>query len=256
MPTTKDEVTAKLVEVIQLPFEEKGFTLQRKCFFEREDVYGNLLQYEINLSRLKGYNSLHLRLHILNKPLLKKVNVILEKALRDESYVFPDNWSEKDIEYSIKLRTSSYHICGLTDWRVLKDDDEPLEDFNKRFAIWMRSFDDIDVEFKDWKEQMRLSVELAEKWFVAPNINRISELAERKPPDKEFIIANTIYPALYLLKEEKRFDELEKRYSEIFESTTRYLREVESKNAKNKITMVVSTNAAEELELFYKYLMM
>ena len=235
MPTIKDEVTAKLVEVIRLQFEEKGFTLRRKCFFEREDSHGNLFRYEINISRLKGYNSLHLRLSVLKKPLLKKANVILEKALRDESCVYPANWGEKDIEYSIKGRTRNYAISGLTDWRILKNEDESLEDFNARFSIWICNFNDIDEEKKDWREQLLVSIELADKWF-----NNVSMMGN------DAIIARTSYPSLYLLKEEKRFDELENRYLELLERATE-----DEKRKSRTIDM-----SPEELRLYYKYLMM
>jgi len=71
-PISKDEIINRIVEIIRVPFEERGVSMKRKRFFECEDSYGNVQQYEIKLSKLKGYFSLHLILNILNKRLLKK----------------------------------------------------------------------------------------------------------------------------------------------------------------------------------------
>ena len=220
-PIPKDEIISKIVEVVRLPFEERGFSLKRKRFFEREDSYGNIQQYEINLSKLKGYFSLHLRLNILNKPLLKKVNVVLEKALLDEEYPYPETWDDKWIADTVKLRIKNNFLAGVTDWRGFKKDDESLEEFNSRFAIWVCIFDDIN-ENENWKLQLLMSVEFAEKWFLAA------------AQSDEWVIDNTEYPSLYLLKEQGRFDELAEKYEAVLHQA----------------------RLKKEVELFYKYLLL
>jgi len=199
---SKDEIVDIIVETIKLPFEKKGFSLKRKRFFECEDTYGNIQQYEIYLSKLKGWFSLHLRLNILNKSLLKKVNVILEKTLLDETYPYPDVWDENFIKSSIKARVGNYFLTGLTDWKIFKDEDESYEAFNNRFSIWICHFDSIG-EIENWESQLLQSVEFANVWFSIT------------AKDDEWIINNTEYPALCLLKEEKRLEELESKYTEI-----------------------------------------
>ena len=218
---SKEDVINKIVEIIKIPFEEKGFSLKRKRFFEREDSNGNLLQYEINLSKAKGYFGLHLMLRILNKPMLKKVNVFLKQALQDEMYYFPENWSENDVREVIKGRVGSYTLAGLTDWNEFKKENESWEEFQKNFKIWMCWFDEIE-EIANWEKQLLKSIDYAEEWFSVT------------AKDNEWIINNTLYPALYLLKEEKRFDELNQKYAEF---TSQSFRNV------------------EEIKLFYKYLM-
>jgi len=192
----KDEVLNQIIDVIKSPFEEKGFQLKRKYYFESEDSYGNIQQYEIHLTNRKGYFSMQLRLNLLNKLLLKKVNSVLEKALKDEDYPYFQD------ESSINIRLKSAYLTGITDWKIFKNSDESLEDFNKRFSIWICNFDDIS-EKKNWKEQLLESVNLATQWFL--NIGK----------NDEWIISNTDYPALYLLKEKGKEIELQKKYEDI-----------------------------------------
>jgi len=218
----KEDIIDKIVATIGPPFEKKGFSLKRKRLFECKDSHGNVQQYAISLSKLKGWFSLHLSLGIFNKLLLEKVNVILEKALLDEAYPYPDVWDKKLIMDTVKVRTSSSFLTGLTDWRCFKKDDESLQEFNSRFFIWIRSFDSLD-EIENWESQLLQSVEYATEWFAVT------------AKDDEWIIANTEYPALFLLKEKNRIDELARKYEKI-------LSQARTKEDK------------EETELFYKYL--
>lgn len=217
--TSKEEIIDKIKGVIKSPFEEKGFHLKRKRFFERTDSCGNVQQYEIDISKRKGYFSLHLKLNLLNKCLMKKVNSVLEKAMRDERYPFPDNWDATFIKKNIKDRTSNSNVLGLTDWREFKEEDETLEDFNERFSIWIFNFDKID-EKEGWQKQLLMSVEFALKWFS-------------KVEGDEWIINNTVYPSLYLLKERKNLNELQEEYAQILN---------------------LSRLRKEEVELFYYHL--
>ena len=216
----KDEIINKMVETIRVPFEKEGFSLKRGRFFECEDLYGNLQQYEINLSKRKGYFSLHLILNIFNKPLLKSVNTILEKALLDEEYPYHESWNDEFIKATIKTRVNNCFLAGLADWKCFKEEAESLEEFNKRFFIWLCNFDDFD-EIEGWQAQLLNSVEFALKWFSAT------------AKSNEWIICNTEYPALYLLKVEGRLDELTKKYEEI----------------------LLQARTKKEVELFYRYMM-
>ena len=173
-----------------------------KRYFECVDSYGNIQQYEVNLVDRKSYFSMHLMLRILNKTLLKKVNGILEKALRDEDYKFPANWDESFIERNIKGRINDFFLTGLTDWRELKNDNESIEDFNARFSIWLCNFHSIN-EKNDWQKQLLESVKLSICWFLTV------------AKDDEWIINNTEYPALYLLKEKGRNSELQQKYLDV-----------------------------------------
>ncbi|MCL1810381.1 MAG: hypothetical protein FWG42_11555 [Clostridiales bacterium] len=210
---SKEEVIAQIVEVVKVPFEKKGFMLKRKRYFERTDTYSNVQQYEVNLANRKGFFSLHLILRVLNRPLLKKVNAVLEKALRAEEYEYPDNWDKTIIEGTIKERVAQYTLAGLTDWREFKPSDESLEDFNARFSIWFCVFDNIE-EKKGWRKQLLDSVDFAENWFATV------------AKDSEWVIKNTDYPALFLLKEEGRESELQQKYHEVL-SESRLKKEAE-----------------------------
>jgi len=215
----KEEIINKIVATITPSFEKKGFFLKRKRIFECEDSYGNKQQYVISLSTLKGCFSLHLSLGVSNKPLLKKVNAILEKTLLDEAYPHPATFDQKIIMDCVIERMNNYFLAGLTDWRIFKKEDESLQDFNNRFFIWIRNFDSLD-DIENWESQLLQSVEFATDWFAV--------IAK----DDEWIINNTEYPALFLLKEKNRIDELTKKYE----------------------TILSHARINEEVELFYKYL--
>lgn len=197
--TTKD-ILADIVSVIRQSFESKGFTFKKNCF-ESSDSSGNVYQYEINLSKSKGHFSLHLRLKLLNKYLMKEVNAVLEKVLRDSNYRYPSNWSEKDIEVSIKTRINDYCVSMITDWRCFKNENESLDEFRSRFSIWMCVFNDIN-EINNWEKQLIESVELSVSWFSMIGSD-------------EWIINNTLYPALLMLKKIKSGNELDEKYRDV-----------------------------------------
>ena len=218
--TPKDEVILDMAKVIGPLFEQKGF-VQKKNIFEFHDTNtNNIYQYEILLSKRKGYFSLHLRLNLLNKPFMKEVNKVLEKVLLDKDYDYLKGWDDKSKKSTIKSRLSNFRLRMLTDWRDFKEENESLSDFRDRFSIWMCVFDDIN-EIPNWKAQLVQSVLFTEKW--------ISDIQSNP---EQWIINNTYYSALYLLKKQNRIIELNEKYSYLL--------------AKN--------SSDDELILFYKYL--
>lgn len=196
---TKDDVYKEICDVIEPVFTSKGFHLRKKSFFEYNDSEGNLFQYEINLSKRKGYFSLHLILRVFNKKIMEPVNKILDSASKDDDYEYPDNWDDALIESNRKAILKNKCVGGLTDWRCFKNEEESLSDFADRFSIWFCVFDELDEKL-NWKNQLLESVNMATYWFF-------------EVYNKEWIIANTEYPSLYLLKKENRLDELKERYT-------------------------------------------
>ena len=218
--TTKDEVILDMAKVIGPLFEQKGF-VQKKNIFEFHDTNtNNIYQYEILLSKRKGYFSLHLRLNLLNKPFMKEVNKVLEKVLLDKDYDYLKGWDDKSIKSTIKSRLRDFILGMVTDWRDFKEKNESLSDFWDRFSIWFSVFDDIN-EIPNWKAQLVQSVLFTEKW--------ISDIQSNP---EQWIINHTAYPALYFLKKQNRIIELNEKYN--------YL--LNGNNYKN------------ELMCFYKYL--
>ncbi len=218
--TTRDEVISDIAKVIGPLFEQKGF-VQKKNIFEFHDTNtNNIYQYEIRLSKRKGYFSLHLHLKLFNKPFMKEVNEVLKKVLLDKDYDYLEGWDDKSIKSTIKSRLSNFRLGMLADWRDFKEENESLSDFWDRFSIWMCFFDDIN-EIPNWKAQLVQSVLFTEKW--------ISDIQSNP---EQWIINNTYYSALYLLKKQNRIIELNEKYSYLL--------------AKN--------SSDDELILFYKYL--
>ena len=218
--TPKEEVISDIAKVIGPLFEQKGFVQKKNIFQFHDSNTNNIYQYEIRLSKSKGYFSLHLLLNLLNKPFMKEVNKILEKVLLDKDYDYPDNWDDRTIKNSIKSRTSNFCLRMLTDWRHFKEENESLADFNDRFSIWVNAFNDIN-EIPNWKAQLVQSVLFTEKW--------VSDIQSNP---EQWIINHTAYPALYFLKKQNRIIELNEKYN--------YL--LNGNNYKN------------ELMCFYKYL--
>ena len=218
--TTKDEVILDMAKVIGPLFEQKGFVQKKNIFEFHDSNTNNIYQYEIRLSKRKGYFSLHLLLNLLNKPFMKEVNKVLEKVWLDENYIHPENFDKNLIEKIIKSRVSNFCLRMLTDWRYFKEENESLTDFNDRFSIWVTAFNDIN-EIPNWKAQLVQSVLFAEKWFS--NIQSNPE---------QWIIDNTYYPALYLLKKQNRIIELNEKYNYLLKGN----------------------NYKDELMCFYKYL--
>ena len=199
--TPKDEVILDMAKVIGPLFEQKGF-VQKKNIFEFHDTNtNNIYQYEILLSKRKGYFSLHLRLNLLNKPFMKEVNKVLEKVLLDKDYDYLKGWDDKSKKSTIKSRLRDFILGMVTDWRDFKEKNESLSDFWDRFSIWFSVFDDIN-EIPNWKAQLVQSVLFTEKW--------ISDIQSNP---EQWIINHTAYPALYLLKKQNRIIELNEKYN-------------------------------------------
>ena len=218
--TPKDEVISDIAKVIGPLFEQKGF-VQKKNIFEFHDTNtNNIYQYEIRLSKRKGYFSLHLRLNFLNKPFMKEVNEVLKKVWLDEDFIRLEDSSDEMIKYVMKLRLSNFRLRMLTDWRDFKEENESLSDFWDRFSIWMCFFDDIN-EIPNWKAQLVQSVLFTEKW--------ISDIQSNQ---EQWIINHTAYPALYFLKKQNRIIELNEKYNYLLKGN----------------------NYKGELMCFYKYL--
>ena len=199
--TPKDEVISDIAKVIGPLFEKKGF-VQKKNIFEFHDINtNNIYQYEILLSKAKGYFSLHLRLNLLNKPFMKEVNKVLKKVWLDEDFIRLEDSSDEMIKYAMKIRTSNFYLSMVTDWRDFKEENESLADFRDRFSIWVTAFNDIN-EIPNWKAQLVQSVLFTEKW--------ISDIQSNP---EQWIINNTYYSALYLLKKQNRIIELNEKYN-------------------------------------------
>ena len=199
--TPKDEVILDIAKVIGPLFEQKGFVQKKNIFEFHDSNTNNIYQYEICLSKRKGYFSLHLRLNLLNKPFMKEVNEVLKKVWLDEDFIRLEDSSDEMIKYAMKLRLSNFRLRMLTDWRDFKEENESLSDFWDRFSIWMSVFDDIK-EIPNWKAQLVQSVLFTEKWVLDIQSN-----------PEQWIINRTAYPALYLLKKQNRIIELNEKYN-------------------------------------------
>ena len=218
--TTRDEVISDIAKVIGPLFEQKGFVQKKNIFEFHDSNTNNIYQYEILLSKSKGYFSLHLRLNFLNKPFMKEVNEVLKKVWLDEDFIRLEDSSDEMIKYAMKLRLSNFSLGMVTDWRDFKEENESLSDFRDRFSIWMCVFDDIN-EIPNWKAQLVQSVLFTEKW--------VSDIQSNQ---EQWIINHTAYPALYLLKKQNRIIELNEKYN----------------------YSLTSYDADDELIYFYKYL--
>lgn len=201
MTETVKDMLKTLTSFLSVSFAERGYLLKKGRFFERLCESGRTRRYTLNLSKNKGWFSLHLTLQLFDPELMGRVNTVLDRALRDERFVYPDNWSRSFIEKAIKKRTSNHVVVELTDWRALKSPEETLEHFNDRFSIWLYSFEKLD-EKSDWKEQLLISIRLAMEWFDEVDSD-------------DWIRVFTDYPALYLLSIGKLDQDLEEKYSAV-----------------------------------------
>ena len=227
----RNDVLAKIIDVLTDKFSEIGF-VHKKNIFEKIILPSKKYQYVIDIKRKFSSNLLHLTLRVLDKSIKGGSNVILKKALMDKEMKFPENWAQKDIEYSINGRTKNDVIAALTDWRVFKNPDETLENFNRRFSIWLPNyFNEID-EIENWKDQLLTSIDFSKKWFEQFNDDENY---------RENIIKNTLYESLYLLKLDNRVDCLKKKYQECMLEYAKKYKGWDSRDL--------------ELKLYYKYLM-
>ena len=136
---------------------------------------------------------------------MKEVNEVSKKEWLDGDFIrcLKKNLTDETIKELMKERLSNFRLGMLTDWRDFKEEKESLADFNDRFSIWVTAFNDIN-EIPNWKAQLVQSVLFAEKWFS--NIQSNPE---------QWIIDNTYYPALYLLKKQNRIIELDEKYNSL-----------------------------------------
>lgn len=201
MKKNSKEIIETIVDVINPFFINNKFSLKRQRFFELDADGGYKYQYEVVVSKNKGHFSLSLRLNLLNKTLMHSVNDVLEKALRDERYKYPSNWSDKNIEESIKTRLNNNTVTSLSDWRGFKDDNESLDEFRKKFSIWMCVFDELD-EVVNWRDQVIKSANYSLNWFSSVS-------------NEDWIIENTFYPSLVILKM-KGDDRILPKYKDVF----------------------------------------
>lgn len=192
-----------LTDAVAADFAAAGFVLKRGRHFERVSASGRTHRYTVGLSKQKGWYSLHLTLGLLDRGLMAGVNAVLEQALRDEAFDYPETWPPAVVESTIKARVSNPVVVALTDWRSLRDDAETLEAFNARFGIWLRTFDSLE-EVPEWQAQLTASVTLSLEWF-------------RSVDAVDWIEANTDYPALYLLRRRAAHDALQSRYQALLE---------------------------------------
>lgn len=218
----KKVILKKITTYLEPIFLEYDFQLKRKSFFEKNLTKDLTLQYEILLNvKPKGSFYLALRLNILEKVITAKVNSILLNVMNDERFYYPPNFDDKIISRMKKERTSSKWIYGITDWRFFKPEKEELSEFNKKFNIWLASFNNLDAEIPDWQSQLKKSVEFAQKWF-------------KDNATEEIFLKKTRYPSLILLAENGDKIRLENRYKEIHQQSNQH--------------------EIQELELFWEYL--
>ncbi|MBB5886003.1 MULTISPECIES: hypothetical protein [unclassified Xanthomonas] len=201
---TKDAVLQQIADVVGPLLERQGF-VRRRHRFEAADGSGSLRGYEMSLSRSKAHFALLLRLMLSNPTLMKRVNAVLKQSLLDADAAYPANWDAATIGKAIQARTRDTTVAMLTDWRCFKAADESLEAFRTRFSIWMCVFDTIE-EVDDWQAQLVQSVVFAHDWFSSVG-------------SEQWIIENTLYPALYLLHAQGRHAELERKYEEVLSNS-------------------------------------
>ena len=96
--TPKEEVISDIAKVIGSLFEQKGFVQKKNIFEFHDSNTNNIYQYEICLSKRKGYFSLHLYLNLFNKPFMKEVNEVLKKVWLDEDFIRLEDSSDEMIK--------------------------------------------------------------------------------------------------------------------------------------------------------------
>lgn len=205
------DIQGEIISVVKGKFNNNGFLCNKQRFFERKGEGGNINVYEILLSKKKDFYSLHLRLSLKNFILMKGVNEILRKVLNDPEYIYPSSWGESEIKKSNELMLSNDTISMVTDWRIFKGD-KSLDEFNNVFSIWMCAFKCLS-EIKDLHAQLLKSVDYALDWFALVGSD-------------EWIISNSLYPSLYLLKMMGDKDKLNEKYNYVL-SLSRNKKEVE-----------------------------
>ena len=217
----KKDIIRKIVETIRTTFEQDGFKLKLPNKFVKRNG-DSLYIYEICVTNLKTHFSLHLKLKLQNKSISTGVNNVLKKVLKNPGIKYPSNFSNKVIEDIFKGRTSNKDVYGLTDWRLFKEDEQTLNDFNERFSIWFSTFEKIENRM-NWQTELLKSVDYAKSWFLLVD-------------NDAYLIKHTVYVAMYLLKKQNNTKGVEAKYKEIYNR------------------MKTLGQDTQELELFYKYL--
>lgn len=217
----KKDIISKIVETIRTTFEQDGFKLKMPNKFVKRNG-DSLYIYEICVTNLKTHFSLHLKLKLQNKSISTGVNNVLKKVLKNPGIKYPSNFSNKVIEDIFKGRTSNKDVYGLTDWRLFKEDEQTLNDFNERFSIWFSTFEKLENRM-NWQTELLKSVDYAKSWFLLVD-------------NDAYLIKHTDYVAMYLLKKQNNTKGVEAKYKEIYNR------------------MKTLGQDTQELELFYKYL--
>ena len=217
----KKDIINKIVETIRTTFEQDGFKLKVPNKFVKRNG-DSLYIYEICVTNLKTHFSLHLKLKLQNKSISTGVNNVLKKVLKNPGIKYPSNFTNKVIEDIFKGRTSNKDVYGLTDWRLFKEDEQTLNDFNERFSIWFSTFEKLENRM-NWQTELLQSVDYAKRWFLLVD-------------NDAYLIKHTDYVAMYLLKKQNNTKEVEAKYKEIYNR------------------MKTLGQDTQELELFYKYL--
>ena len=217
----KKDIISKIVETIRTTFEQDGFKLKMPNKFVKRNG-DSLYIYEICVTNLKTHFSLHLKLKLQNKSISTGVNNVLKKVLKNPGIKYPSNFSNKVIEDILKGRTSNKDVYGLTDWRLFKEDEQTLNDFNERFSIWFSTFEKIENRM-NWQTELLQIVDYAKSWFLLVD-------------NDAYLIKHTDYVAMYLLKKQNNTKGVEAKYKEIYNR------------------MKTLGQDTQELELFYKYL--
>lgn len=219
----KKEIVTKIIEVVKPHLEELGFSLKRSNCFEKKKN-GSLYIYEIDVAKTSSRYSLHLKLRLQNKGIADGVNRVLKNVLTDPRMKYPNNFTAKTIAEMIKARTSNKDVCGLTDWRFFKHEEQSLEDFNNQFSIWFSVFENIEDK-ENWEFQLIESVGYAQKWF---------DLVD----NDAYLIEHTDNVAMVLLKRRNDAYRLKNKYEEI----------CNREKSQNRDTT--------ELKLFYEHLLL
>ena len=217
----KKDIINKIVETIRTTFEQDGFKLKVPNKFVKRNG-DSLYIYEICVTNLKTHFSLHLKLKLQNKSISTGVNNVLKKVLKNPGIKYPSNFTNKVIEDIFNERTSNKDVYGLTDWRLFKEDEQTLNDFNERFSIWFSTFEKLENRM-NWQTELLQSVDYAKSWFLLVD-------------NDAYLIKHTDYVAMYLLKKQNNTKGVEAKYKEIYNR------------------MKTLGQDTQELELFYKYL--
>ena len=221
----KKEILNQIVNVLEKPFATHGFRYVRGGRFVRKLSDGNTeQQYHITFRKKYGCFLMSIELIVQNKVLLKDFDILYKEALifKYKNSNLKDDFRDEGIKMVLKQKYLT--LCGLMDWRELKEENESLESFNARFNLWLPPyFEDLEnlnnILEKEgsptWQEQCLTSINLSLKYF-------------KKTEDINWIINNTEYQGLFLLKQMGQVEEAENKYNSLLESKRKYGHNTES----------------------------